>query len=325
MAAEDDAQNIVAAYLQPPPALAQALGALTPVVRPVIKAGAVVVDFLGPPCVSATRTAVRMYSLLPVDLFQALLGFGLSFCGGAYCASIAAVEAFRLSGWEQTRAYLLDVQQDLQAVWAAYKADNAKEDDDELMARGEYAALLQRKLAVAALAIKDPSRLATAIGGLYTAWLAVQGTLRLEFAKTVTLGLSLADLLGPMAERLLLPSLNHIAPAELHHWLPILVRSATRALAVAIAWRLHVIVASVHLALRGGLLFSRSMSRWAMRQGYSVNAFDEPVGYGVAILGFACQWHWSFAMPFPFNLIFSPLSLVEWYIRWSVTTSAPQA
>jgi hypothetical protein len=29
-----------------------------------------------------------------------------------------------------------------------------------------------------------------ALGGLYTSWLAVQGTLRLQYAKTITLGVS---------------------------------------------------------------------------------------------------------------------------------------
>ena len=37
---------------------------------------------------------------------------------------------------------------------------------------------------------------------------------------------------------------------------------------VAFAWRLQVVVSAVHLALRGGLLFSRSMMRWAQKRGY---------------------------------------------------------
>ena len=47
---------------------------------------------------------------------------------------------------------------------------------------------------------------------------------------------------------------------------------------------------------------------------------DEAVGYGLAAFGFYCQFTWGFGMPFPLNLVMWPFTLVEWYIRWSITT-----
>lgn len=331
------AAQVYEAYLKPPPVLANVLLKIKPIMTPVIKGASMGINLIGPLYVRLFNVGYYAYEKLPVDLFNSVLGLGLAFCGGAYCSSIAAIEAFRMSGWEQTRCYLLDIQEDVKAVWAAQQADNEKDADgntktdvDELLDKGEYAELLKRKLAVTAMAIKDPSKLAFALGSVYTAWLAIQATLRLEFAKTITLGLSIAELAQPAANKLALPLLTHVLPREYHHWLPMLIKSATKALGVAIAWRMQVIVSSYHLALRGGLLFARSLLRWSQTTGklpsYSEEGyFDEALGYAVAASGLAFQWKCGFTLPFPLNIIFFPLDVVEWYIRWTITSDAPIA
>ena len=48
----------------------------------------------------------------------------------------------------------------------------------------------------------------------------------------------------------------------------------------------------------------------------------EMVGYALAVAGCWCQWHWGFAPPFPLNIVLMPFTLVEWYLRWSIGTSA---
>ena len=52
---------------------------------------------------------------------------------------------------------------------------------------------------------------------------------------------------------------------------------------------------------------------------------DEALGYTVAALGFYCQLTWGFGLPFPFNIVMLPMDLVEWYIRWTITSDAPPA
>jgi len=319
------AEAIAAEYLKPPPKLAQILNAAAPVLTPVAKGAGFFVNLIGPLYYRLFKFGMYAYETLPVDLFQSVCGLGLAFCGGAYCASVAAIEAFRMSGWEHTRAYLLDVRSEIEIVWAAHVADEQAHHVGD-----SYSEVLRRKVRIAAVSVKDPSKLAVAIGGLYTAWLAVQGTLRLEFAKTITLGLSIAELATPMAERLLLPLLSHMVPSEYAHWLPLLVHSVAKAVGVSIAWRLQVLVSSVHLALQGGLLFSRSLLRHAKQKGFlpSYNEdhyWDEVLGYAVSVAGLHFQWQYGFALPFPFNIIFFPLNLVEQYIRWTITSSAPIA
>ena len=73
------------------------------------------------------------------------------------------------------------------------------------------------------------------------------------------------------------------------------------------------------------------MRSWALRQQRSSLSythsylFDEPLGYAVAVAGFRFQLLNGFTIPFPLSVVFWPLSLIEWYIRYSVTSDAPPA
>ena len=50
--------------------------------------------------------------------------------------------------------------------------------------------------------------------------------------------------------------------------------------------------------------------------------FDEMIGYGLAAAGFYFQLTSGFALPFPLNLVFLPLSIVEWILRLQISVSA---
>ena len=82
-------------------------------------------------------------------------------------------------------------------------------------------------------------------------WLAVQGTLRLKFARTVTLGVSIANTLDGIVQRNGVPVLQKYVDPALAHWLPVIVSTMAKMLAVALAWQLQVMISSVQSALRG--------------------------------------------------------------------------
>ena len=46
---------------------------------------------------------------------------------------------------------------------------------------------------------------------------------------------------------------------------------------------------------------------------------DEAVGYSLAAVGFLFQIFNGFSLPFPLNLIFLPLTIVEWFLRIQIT------
>ena len=201
------------------------------------------VNFVGPFYLQVWQLCVYAYETLPIELIEALIGLSMCFCGGAYCASIAAVEAFRMTGWDTTRRALRDVYTDAKPIIAAWKADDKKDDDKDGVPDVHQlvpAELLKRKVQVTAVAVKDPDKLLAACGGLYTSWLAVQGTLRLQFAKTITLGVSIATELDKPIARVAVPILVGVMPPQYHHWIPALLRTASKMVAVAIAWQLQV-------------------------------------------------------------------------------------
>lgn len=113
------------ATLSPPPALAQALEHLAPVFKVFGK----VINVVGPIYMKLFDVGMYAYQTMPIDLFQACLGLGLCFCGGSYVASIAAIEAFRMTGWATTKQALLDIAEEMKRVKAANEADNKKDDD----------------------------------------------------------------------------------------------------------------------------------------------------------------------------------------------------
>lgn len=150
-----------------------------------------IIDYCGPLYIKLFQLGYRLYHELPTDLLSALIGLGLSFCGGAYCASISAIQAVRMSGWDRTQSALEEVYTDVCVMYKAYVEEDSTNADD----------LLTRKLAVVAVAVKDPEQLSAALGGLYTSWLAVQAVLRIEFAKTITLGVSIAAMATPYLQK----------------------------------------------------------------------------------------------------------------------------
>jgi hypothetical protein len=46
---------------------------------------------------------------------------------------------------------------------------------------------------------------------------------------------------------------------------------------------------------------------------------DEAIGYSVAAFGFGFQFFSGFTLPFPFNIIFLPLTLIEWFLRIQIS------
>ena len=108
-----------------------------------------IIDCCGPLYIKLFQLGYRAYHELPTDLLSALIGLGLSFCGGAYCASISAIEAVRMSGWDRTQSALEEIYTDACAMYKAYVAD------DDSSANADD--LLTRKLAVVAVEGSPPA------------------------------------------------------------------------------------------------------------------------------------------------------------------------
>ena len=49
---------------------------------------------------------------------------------------------------------------------------------------------------------------------------------------------------------------------------------------------------------------------------------DEAIGYGLAFFGFSFQFFSGFQLPFPMNIIFLPLTIIEWFLRIQISFSS---
>ena len=92
------------------------------------------------------------------------------------------------------------------------------------------------------------------------------------------------------------------------------------------------IISAFYSGLRGGRLFGDAVCNILIDYGWMEKLpcvskpfkaeetyLDEAIGYSMAALGFSFQFFSGFQLPFPMNIIFLPLSLIEWFLRIQIT------
>ena len=93
------------------------------------------------------------------------------------------------------------------------------------------------------------------------------------------------------------------------------------------------VVSAFYSGLRGGRIFASALFSLLDERGHLERLLphfdhdrshaDEAVCYALAAAGFAWQLTSGFRLPFPLDVIFLPLTIVEWFLRWQVSTGAP--
>eukprot|EP00929_Paragymnodinium_shiwhaense_P003544 TRINITY_DN104100_c0_g1_i1.p1 TRINITY_DN104100_c0_g1~~TRINITY_DN104100_c0_g1_i1.p1 ORF type:complete len:352 (+),score=94.06 TRINITY_DN104100_c0_g1_i1:168-1223(+) len=265
---------------------------------------------------------------LPQTVLMGILGICVCFFGGVFPATIAAFEAWRLCGGVEALRCAREIWAELAKVAKASDEDDKKDADkdgkadvDELNAKE----LLKRKTALA-LRTVEPERLNSAISSIYTGWIGVLAVLKVQFARTVTLG----EVVGEKLYHFSQPaqgSLKNVVPEEYHRWVPVGCRWACTLIAVSIAWWLTRIASAFHSAIRGGQMVALYLKLFLKEQGIAapkIGGFDiedeHVVGWIIAAAGFLFQLACGFSVPFPLNLVLWPISIVEWFIVYSVSS-----
>jgi len=282
----------------------------------------------------------KIWQILPTNIVQAIVGLALCFFGGTYAISIAAIEAFRQLGWKALVAELTVVWQQVQVV----RTENAKDDLEDANKDGiadvkqiTPSELSQRKVLLIMRSITEPSRLQTAVGALWAAYIAVLATLRLEFARTTAFALGIVEIAKFPVTRLLSPLILGVLAKDLEakaakDWSVTIVESGLTLIAVIFAWYLQMIISAFYSGLRGGRLFADAICNILIERGWMEKIpcvgkpfkqedthLDEIILYVLAAAGFSFQIFSGFSLPFPLNLIFFPLTVLEWVLRIQVT------
>jgi hypothetical protein len=212
-----------------------------------------------------------IYQLLPSDCISALLGLVFCFCGGLFPTLFAAVEAARLTGWVVTHRAAMDLVEEGGKLLRESKKDDETDADGDGVAdvlQLDNKALLLRKTKLV-LTTCDPARLNAALSGLYMSWISVLATLRVRFARTITLALSVAEALYPPAMKVLAPTLVHLTPPEYCKWIPVVVGWMCKAVGVSLAWYIQRLFSALTSAVRGGLQCARALMRLAHTKGWA--------------------------------------------------------
>lgn len=264
----------------------------------------------------------------PHLLIPSFAGLIMCFFGGSYLTLIAAAEAYRMCGYDSTVKCIEVILDDLKKVAAENKKDDKEDKDGDGIAdtlQITNAQLIQRKTLLFMRTV-DPKRLSDAISIISASFFTVVATLKLQFAKTITLGTAIGDTIEKPVVKYLLPVIEKAVPPEYRKWAQPVIKYTIKSFAISIAWTVQRILSAFHSAIRGGLLFSRNMLTYLSEMkiieiDHEETYLDEFVGYGLALLGIYFQLSLGFALPFILRLILFPFSILEYLLIWAVNSS----
>jgi len=303
-----------------PEGVKNAMHALAPVADAIHKAFVVAWPYI----VAGYLKGKAIYDKMPQYSVVMIYGLVVAFCGAHFAALIAVVEAFKQTGaFKKIGACLVDLYESFKKLHAENAKDDAKDEDgdgvsdvDEL-SNGE---LFLRKCTLVMRTV-DPNKVNKALSGLYSGFIAAVMVVQFEFAKTVTLGASLGDFMEKSLDILLDPLLEKILPKEYMAWVDLLEKYICRSIGVFIAWSIQFYNSLLHCAVAGSLIFSRALLPFLAQrdiihvENMEDTYLDEIIGWSLAFFAIMIQAAFGFKLLFPFNVVLSPVLLVEWSLR----------
>ena len=303
-----------------PDGVKNAMHALAPVADAIHRAFV----FVWPYLVAGYIKGKAVYDKMPEYSVVMIYGLTVAFCGAHFAALVAVVEAFKQTGaFKKIGACLVDLHESFKKLHAENAKDNAVDEDgdgvsdvDEL-SNGE---LFLRKCTLVMRTV-DPNKVNKALSGLYSGFIAAVMVVQFEFAKTVTLGASLGDFMEKSLDILLDPMLEKILPKEYMAWVDLLEKYICRTIGVFIAWTIQFYNSLLHCAVAGSLIFSRALLPFLNQrdiihvENMEDTYLDEIIGWTLAFFSIIIQAAFHFKLLFPFNVVLSPVLLVEWSLR----------
>jgi len=271
------------------------------------------------------------YMKLPVDQFEFLIGAIFCFFGGLYPTLFAAIVAAEYGGRRTLLKAIADLTDEATKILEASKKDDEVDEDndgkrDVDQIRGKELLLRKAKLVMTKM---DPEKVNSALASIYKVWLSVAAVLTVQFARTISFALGIADFIKNPIDRYIAPTLQLAIPDEYDKWVPIVLNWLAKSIAISIAWYIEAVRSAFTSALNGGLVMSRALMKIARKRGVSFvpekhedTSMDEIASYVFAALGFYFQFKLGFKVPSPFNYILAPFEMAEYWIRWTITKAA---
>mmetsp|Transcript_71313 Transcript_71313/g.143557 ORF Transcript_71313/g.143557 Transcript_71313/m.143557 type:complete len:388 (-) Transcript_71313:783-1946(-) len=312
-----------------PPALLPCIKGFTPCFSWSI----VCIEVMVPCYIRIIKALTLFLAKLPQEELGILLGLVLCFFGGMFPLTLAAAEAWRQFGGTELTECLALMNEQFMVAHAASEADDLVDDDndgipDVLQINAQQLATRKGRLVLTAT---DPSTLNKGFQGLYTAWVAIIGVLKLQFAKTIALGSAIGDFLVTWMTIPCTNLLSHLLSPDIHKWIPVIITYACKVVAITLAYQIQRVISAFYSAIRGGLLITRNFLRILTR--LQVPFFkdldpddtyaDEVAGWALAGFGFYCQLMSGFNPPWVVGLVLWPLEISEATLLWAIASPSP--
>jgi hypothetical protein len=182
------------------------------------------ITFVLPIIITNAMKAHEMFLKLPRNAMNFVIGFVFCFSGGLYPTLFAAVQAAEYGGRQTVMAALKDLADEALIIIEQSKKDDSvdvnkdgKADVKEISSK-DYA--LRKTMLV--LQKMNPQKIDTAISNIYKVWLAVAAVLTIEFARAISMALSIADFMRKPVDRFIAPTIQLAVPDEYDKWIPVI-------------------------------------------------------------------------------------------------------
>jgi hypothetical protein len=211
---------------------------LQTVAKPIMNGLTIVVPIL----ITHTRTMYRNFQKLPQNCLRFVYGFVFCFFGGVFPTLFAAVQAAEYGGLATLVQAFADISDEALVIINESKKDDDADDnkdgknDVSELSGSEY---LTRKTKLV-LRKMNPQKVDNAMSSIYHAWLSVAAVLSIEFARTISMALAIADFLKKPLDRFVTPTLQMVIPDEYDKWVPVVMSWIAKSVAMSIAWYIQV-------------------------------------------------------------------------------------
>ena len=271
------------------------------------------------------QAKAKIKEVWEADLVTAIVGLAMVFFGGDFPYLIAAVSAIRVTGtWGTVSRAVKEIYAEMEHVFQESKKDDAKDDDGDGIPDVQQLPskeVVQRKIILAAKTV-DPNKLGLAVTALSTGFLAVLASLKLTFARALTLGSQLGETLAKPGKRYAEPILKNTLDDDFHKWIDPGISYASRFLAMSIAFTVQRLISTVHSAVQGGQLFTSAAARYMNKRGLITfdpekSNLDEQAGYAIAVVGLYFQIFQG--TPLLLSLLLLPVTGLNYIVYLAVT------
>jgi len=298
-------------------------------VKPVLD----VIVFLIPMMIKYGRLARTFIEQLPTNAINFIIGFIFCFFGGLYPLFFAAIQAAEYGGRKAVMKAVRDIADEVMKIIEESKKDDKVDADKDGTADVDQIAtkeFVQRKFL---LVIKkmDPHKVDNAVTSIYQVWLSVAAVLTIEFARTISLALSIAEFIKQPINRYIAPLIKKVVPDEYDKWVPVILGWIAKSAGMSIAFYIQAVRSAFTSALIGGLMMSQAAYQalierniklgGLIKDSHQDTVIDEILSYALAALGFMFQLKIGFKLQYPFNLLLWPFEWGEWLVRWLITSS----